>query len=339
MAKVSVIVPVYKVEKYLDKCVKSILNQTYFELEIILVDDGSPDDCGAMCDSYAEKDFRVRVIHKENGGLSDARNAGIKVATGKYLLFVDSDDWIDATLVEKTVRSAEKWNADIVLFDHMSIEEKTGKTTVFSYPFLEDTSISADKEPGLICKVCSACNKLFNKEFWDRSDLSFPVGKHYEDLGTIPKVMGIAKQVVYVKEVLYFYLQREGSIMHGTDFKRNYDDRTAMLDGVLEFYKEKGLFNRYEKELEWLVFEHGYFVPSKEIVLSNKKSHYLKEFRIYAEGRFSKMYENPYIQEMSKKDKILYSLLKSKLYGMMIGLSKGRQFLEGIKKQKYGRKI
>lgn len=331
MAKVSVIVPVYKVEKYLDKCVKSILNQTYFDLEIILVDDGSPDNCGAMCDGYAEKDFRVRVVHKENGGLSDARNAGIKVATGKYLLFVDSDDWIDATLVEKTVLSAEKWNADIVLFDHMTVEEYTGNTMVFSQSFLENISISSEKEPRLVCRACSAWNKLFNKEFWESSGLSFPVGKHYEDLGTMPKMMAIAKKVVYIKEALYFYLQREGSIMHGTDFKRNYDDRTAMLDGVLTFYKEKGLFNRYEKELEWLVFENGYFVPSKEIVLSDRKSHYLKKFRTYAEERFPRMHENPYIQEMSKKDKILYGLLKNKLYGMMIVLSKGRQFLKEIK--------
>lgn len=327
MVKVSVIVPVYKVEKYLDKCVKSILNQTYRDFEILLVDDGSPDGCGKMCDLYAQKDSRVKVIHKKNGGLSDARNVGIENAQGKYLLFVDSDDWIDSILIEKIVRIAEKWDTDIVLFDYMSVEENTGKTTLYSYSILENSVLSAKEEPCLISKTCSACNKLFNKNFWNKNGLSFPVGKHYEDLGTIPKAMGVAEKIVYVKEPLYFYLQREGSIMHGRDFKRSYSDRTEMLDSVLDFYKKKGMFNEYIRELEWLVFENGYFVPSKEIVLSDYKNSYLKHFRKYAEEKFPDMYKNQYIQKMSLKDKILYKLLKRKLYMIMIVLSKGRRIL------------
>ena len=104
--KISVIVPVYKVEKYLDKCVESIVNQTYKNLEIILVDDGSPDNCPAMCDEWAEKDERIRVIHKENGGLADARNAGMDIATGDYIGFVDSDDWIEPNMYEVLLKNA-----------------------------------------------------------------------------------------------------------------------------------------------------------------------------------------------------------------------------------------
>ena len=111
--KISVIVPVYKVEKYLDKCVESIVNQTYKNLEIILVDDGSPDNCPAMCDEWAEKDERIRVIHKENGGLADARNAGMDIATGDYIGFVDSDDWIEPNMYEVLLKNALKYDADI----------------------------------------------------------------------------------------------------------------------------------------------------------------------------------------------------------------------------------
>ena len=115
MELVSVVVPVYKVEQYLERCVKSICEQTYQELEIILVNDGSPDRCGEMCEELAQKDNRIQVLHKQNGGLSDARNAGVKLATGKYLLFVDSDDYIAKDLVEKTVTEAEKMACDMVL--------------------------------------------------------------------------------------------------------------------------------------------------------------------------------------------------------------------------------
>lgn len=328
MSKVSIIVPVYKVEKYLEKCVKSIQEQSYSDLEIILVDDGSPDCCGMLCDMYAKKDSRICVIHKENGGLSDARNAGIRKATGEYLLFVDSDDWIDKRLIEKIMQVAEKKKADIVMFDYVSVDEKMNVNNSFSMPFETEVVLSVKTEPRIICKSCSACNKMFRKEFWDKIDLSFPVGKHYEDLGTIPKVLGLANSVVYLKEALYYYVQREGSIMHGDDFKKNYDDRTEMLDNVLDFYEERGLLEKYKNELEWLIFENGYFIPSKEIVLSNWKNPYLKKFKKYAENKFPNMYHNPYIQEMTKKDKILYKLLKNRLYIIMIILSKCRHALK-----------
>ena len=123
MELVSIVVPIYKVEQYLERCVQSICNQTYPKLEIILVDDGSPDQCGELCEMYAKKDERIRVVHKENGGLSDARNEGVKYATGKYILFVDSDDYIAEDLVEKTVEVAETQNCDIVLFDYYYVED------------------------------------------------------------------------------------------------------------------------------------------------------------------------------------------------------------------------
>ena len=123
MSLVSVIVPVYKVEKYLNRCVNSILNQTYKDLEVILVDDGSPDSCPEICDGYAQKDKRVKVIHKENGGQGSARNSGLDVARGEYILFVDSDDYIAKNLIEITLQKAERFDADMVIFDYASVDE------------------------------------------------------------------------------------------------------------------------------------------------------------------------------------------------------------------------
>lgn len=328
MEIVSIIVPVYKVEKYLEKCVKSILEQTYSALEVILVDDGSPDRCGKMCDEYANHDKRIKVIHKENGGLSDARNTGILNATGKYLMFVDSDDWIRKDAVEQVVEKAEQYRTDIVLFDYVRVEEDTNIERCFSTNLPEEVIISGEDTPQLICKSCSACNKLFRKDFWEQTKVSFPVGRYYEDLGTIPKLMGSAKRVIYVKEAFYFYLQRKGSIMHTSDLEKNYKDRIAMTDGVIEFYTSRNLFGKYQKELEYLIFENTYFIPSKEIVLNDRKSIYLKKFRKYALNRFPNMHQNPYIKEMSKRDKTLYKLLRYRGYGIMILLSKARQLLE-----------
>ena len=111
---ISIIVPVYKVEPYLNKCVDSIINQTYKNIEIILVDDGSPDNCGKICDDYTKKDSRIKVIHKKNGGLSDARNYGIEASIGDYIMFVDSDDYISANMCEILLKTAKKYNADII---------------------------------------------------------------------------------------------------------------------------------------------------------------------------------------------------------------------------------
>ena len=123
---VSIILPVYKVEKYLDKCMESVLNQTYEDIEVVLVDDGSPDNCGKMCDLYSERDARVKVIHKENGGLGYARNSGLEIATGEYVLFVDSDDWLELNAVEFLVSCMERNNADIVVCGFNKIRNKLG---------------------------------------------------------------------------------------------------------------------------------------------------------------------------------------------------------------------
>ena len=169
MELVSVIIPVYNVEKYLARCIQSVCGQSYQGLEIILVDDGSKDKSGVICDEYAERDGRIKVIHKENGGLGDARNAGVEKAEGKYLLFVDSDDRIHENLVRDTVETAEKNQADMVIFDYIGEEENGNLTDRFTFPFSANRVIEVAEEKELIMRSCSAVNKLIRRELWKES--------------------------------------------------------------------------------------------------------------------------------------------------------------------------
>lgn len=210
---ISVIVPIYNVEKYINKCVDSILNQTYQNLEVFLVDDGSPDNCGSICDLYAEKDDRVKVIHKQNGGLSDARNVAIDKMSGKYVTFVDSDDYLDLNYVEKLYTAIKKNDADMSVGSYAYITEdgkiinhpkNTGKIEVFEqekalYELLDSRKFSN-----------SAWGKLYKAEHF--SDIRYPFGKIYEDVPTTYKLFFKSSKIAYVDEILYFYLYNQKAI-------------------------------------------------------------------------------------------------------------------------------
>ena len=229
MELISVIVPIYKVEQYLDKCVQSIVSQTYSNLEIILVDDGSPDRCGDLCEAWAEKDSRIRVLHKKNGGLSDARNAGMEIATGTYTAFVDSDDWIAPDFIETLYDAVRQSGAQIAGCDVCTV-----------YPDEEPVLCSGVKD----LRICSAEEAIgdilkgqgFRAVAWNKLYLSsllegerYPVGKHHEDEFFTYRIYGKAEKLVYVDRPMYFYLQRQGSIMRSFTIKR-----LDALDAYLE---------------------------------------------------------------------------------------------------------
>lgn len=210
---ISVIVPIYRVERYLSKCVESILNQTYRHLEIILVDDGSPDGSGAICDEFAEKDSRIWVIHKENGGLSDARNAGIEIAKGTYLAFVDGDDWIEPDMYEAMLSLMEKYGVKIVCAGRYDENDATGELSVGLCPQREEALPGTEvvrrifRWEGL---DSSACDKLFHRELF--RDIRFPVGQVVEDVPTIYRVALLAGKAAMLPRPLYHYVHREQSI-------------------------------------------------------------------------------------------------------------------------------
>ena len=211
--KITVIIPIYKVEKYLDRCVESVVNQTYSNLEIILVDDGSTDNCPNMCDEWANKDNRIVVIHKQNGGLSDARNAALDICTGKYVTFVDSDDTIESNMVEYLYGLISENSADLSICDLKYISENAKVQNRISD---NDDIVVMNKKEALknLCEESlfsnSACAKMYKTS--DFKDIRYPKGKLYEDIATTYKLIMKASKVVFGYKALYNYILRGGSI-------------------------------------------------------------------------------------------------------------------------------
>lgn len=233
---VSVIVPAYRVEQYLTRCVESILAQTYPHLEVILVDDGSPDGSGALCDALAARDERIKVIHKENGGLSDARNAGIEAATGEYLMFVDGDDYIAPDMALKLLAAMTESGADAAICNFRLVaddpDDGTYEAKNTDLPIRDEViSGRAVLEEKLLGPKSwywvIACNKLYKKSIF--KEVRFPVGKLHEDEFSLFDIMSRCERLACVPDMLYCYVQREGSIMQQKYSVRRLDAVEALL--------------------------------------------------------------------------------------------------------------
>ena len=238
MPTISVIVPVYKVEPYLRQCVDSILGQTFRDFELILVDDGSPDGCPAICDEYAEQDSRVKVIHKENGGLSSARNAGLDVAKGEYIAFVDSDDWIHPEMLDTMQNRIQQHHADMAICGVESVYEDDGKIV---HHTLTDAVLSQDDMVGKLATQAwyyiIACNKLYRKKIFEV--LRYPEGYIHEDAAIIHRIIGLCKCIVTVEQPFYNYRQTGNSIMRSALNIQRTDNLSALADRVQYAFTQK----------------------------------------------------------------------------------------------------
>lgn len=227
---ISVIVPVYKVEAYLKPCVDSILAQTYSDFELILVDDGSPDNCPQICDEYAEKDPRIRVIHQQNGGLSAARNSGLDAAVGEYITFVDSDDLVFPDFLENMIKLQNQTQADISICGIYLFHEEDGpalKKREASEKFTLYTGRRACKDVfNLNGMGVTACGKMYSSKIW--TNLRFPEGIIHEDNATTPIAFYKAKFVIMTEVPLYLYRQRPQSISHRNFSMKNFDFMLAV---------------------------------------------------------------------------------------------------------------
>lgn len=304
---ISVIVPVYKVEKYLHRCVDSILAQTFANFELILVDDGSPDNCGTICDEYAKLDKRIHVIHQENGGLSSARNTGIDWAfensDSKWLTFIDSDDWVHPQYLEVLLNSAEKNNMSISVCGYIRTEGET-------------TEILPDKYTEKVWDVCNffiehnvnaivAWGKLYKKECF--SNVRYPVGKLHEDEATTYKILFEFEKVAVVEAEMYYYFVNSESIMNSAWSMRRFDGYDAFEERII-FFKNR----KMNKLFNWQVKHYygnlcsGYsclqqstneedkikYLPLIELRFSNLLKKYRKELSISIK-------ENPWLYEIT----------------------------------------
>ncbi len=235
---ISVIIPIYNVEPYLRRCVDSVLAQTYRNLEIILVDDGSPDRCGEICDEYAKRDSRIKVIHKENGGLSDARNVGINVSCGKYLSFVDSDDYIDSRFFEVLYSSMIETDTDVSECSFDKVYDDTVIAAIVDIPkpttHLPENALSTHMDDGYFRQT--VCNKLYKKEMV--SVFPFVTDRINEDEYWTYKIIGNCNLCAHVDVPLYHYYQRNGSIINSTYSLKRLDGVYAKKERA-EYMKDK----------------------------------------------------------------------------------------------------
>ena len=310
---VTVIIPIYNVENYLHRCVDSILNQTYKNLEIILVDDGSPDNCGKISDDYALLDQRVKVIHKENGGLSDARNVGVDIAKGSYITFIDSDDWVHEDYIQKLYDLLIETNSDISMCDHIRLSSQdihleTGIEEIHEFTNYEALTKLTGK---LYVQMVVAWGKLYKSHLF--KSIRFPVGRLHEDEFTTYKLIYIAKKIVYTTTPLLYYWQREDSIMgSGFNLKKCNDIIDAFEERAL-FFKKNNLNDLSDKTYERLFFiymninkeineinlklnqENDYNEKFKELKRALRMGNHKLRFRLFFELYYSIPYVMGYI--------------------------------------------
>lgn len=273
---ISIIIPVYKVENYLDRCLKSVVNQTYRNLEIILVDDGSPDRCPEMCDSWAEKDNRIKVIHKHNGGLSDARNTGIEIASGDLITFVDSDDWIEIDMYKHMIERMMEDRSEIcicginiiengVIVKHSSICQLNESNAELGLELLFNGTISV-----------AVWNKIYKRELFDK--IRFPKGKIYEDEFTTPYILQSVKKITYTCVPYYNYFVCQGSILR-TSFSDKRLDKIEAVKKQFNYFKNRSVvLKKYlAQKLYYVVFDVYYESLSTCDTTIQKKL--FKEFR------------------------------------------------------------
>ena len=232
---ISIIIPVYKVEKYLRQCLDSVVNQTYRKLEIILVDDGSPDSCGMICDEYAQKDTRFKVLHKENGGLSDARNAGLDIFQGDYLMFIDSDDWVDPDFCEKALSYALKYNVSCVAFGVKNIVD--GKCAFYTTTDIVKKMSSEEILKHALMEAFPlefVWNKIFSRNIIKQ--IRFPKGYLFEDMAFTYQLLHRAKDVLIIPDCIYNYrCSRPGQITETSLSPKAITDRYVLQKNRIPF--------------------------------------------------------------------------------------------------------
>lgn len=296
---ISVIVPVYKVEPYLARCIDSILAQTFTDFELILIDDGSPDNCGKICDEYSQKSNRIQVIHKENDGLSSARNAGIDWAfansNSQWITFIDSDDWIHPQYLELLLSGANSTHTDICICEYT----KTSKLSDFEKINNFNTQELTPEDLFVNHHVTSviACCKLYKKSCFE--NIRYPLGKLHEDEYTTYKILFEKSSISYLEEPLYFYFTNSNSIMNSEWSPKRLDAIKAYEEQIAYFRKSghKEALVKAERQLLWYVVaqienteksDEYNFLASK---LKKELRVYLKEFKIEANLSMSNGYD------------------------------------------------
>ena len=309
MSKVSIIVPVYNVEEYLSECLDSLVNQTLRDIEIIVVNDGTKDNSQKIIDKYTKKYKNVKAYKKENGGLSSARNYGLKYANGEYIAFVDSDDWIETDMYEKMYNKAVENDFDMVVCGLRYVYEDNYKNKCVSSNIKNDIYTRRGIKKSMLNIYPAAWNKIFNKRLFDHK-VFFKEKVWFEDVEFIYRLYPYINSVGVIDETFYNYRQREGSITSTFDERLfNYIDN---FNGIVEYYKENNFYDEYRDELEYCYVRYIYATFIKSAAKSGNKNMYDKAV-ISAIDNVKKQFPH------YKKNKYLY---KNKMGFYLIAFNK-----------------
>ena len=266
MPKLSIIVPIYNVEKYLPRCIESILNQTFREFELILINDGSTDNCKEICEKYKKIDSRIIVVNKKNGGLSSARNFGIDISRGEYIGFVDPDDFIDSNMYEILFNIINLYQSDIVICDYYKVSEynikKYEEIQLNNKGIIVENINNIDAIERILTvgeKFIFAWNKIYKRRLFE--NLRYNEGMIYEDEFLAHRILYRCNKVSIINSSLYYYVQRKGSIVNSTFSSKKFDKVYAIKDRV-DFLKDKGIVNLIDKAEKSFIdyFVWNYFV-------------------------------------------------------------------------------
>lgn len=305
MPAISVIIPVYNVEQFLRKCVDSVIAQTMDDIEIILVDDGSKDSSGSICDEYADKDSRIKVLHKRNGGLSDARNEGLKLASGEYVGFVDSDDYISNDMYETLYNNLINNKTDISVCATNNVY-KNRTVTLFdkSIPGVYSREQAVK---GLLSGkeiAFSVCNKIFKRDFFNT--ISFPVGKYYEDAFVIVDLLMMADSIYVCNEPKYYYVHRSKSITTS----ENLDKQMDLIEAHTKNYRTIcEMLPEAEKEAEFYMLWSNFYIFDKLLLLKDYKNnkHY-PELKRFLKANVSKVLRNKYFRSSRRAGALAFAI-------------------------------
>jgi len=291
---VSVIIPVYNVEQYLKRCVKSVIEQTYPNIEIILINDGSTDSSGEICHELEKTDERILLIEKENGGLSSARNAGLEMATGEYVTFIDSDDYVSVEYVEILLKLCKKFDAEISLCDLAKGKAHNHQFTTEQRQVRFYNGIECLRSMYLISAFESASCKLFKKQLFE--GIEFPVGRIMEDAATTYKLIYRAKKIACIPNQLYYYFQSTGSIIRGKFTLYNLSGLKSYEERFTFFLEigEKALYERAQQQYEAVMLKWYYCVkryyPEEKVLIKEMHQKICETYKILKESPEIKEY-------------------------------------------------
>ena len=309
---VSIIVPIYNIEGYIRECIDSILAQTYPDFELILVDDDSPDNCGRICDEYAEKDVRIKVIHKENGGLTSARNAGLSVAKGDWIMHVDGDDWIEPDMIESLIEAAKATEADLVFSDFIKYGPNAGNNQLPSW-----NSDKIDSMSRYIAYVMTTIwGSIAKRSLYIDHSLKSPEGISYcEDFHLIVRLCHYAKKIANVHRPFYHYRYRPTSIMSNMSRKTESDEQWVYQD-TIRFFKEQGVYEDYRKVMSWRTLK-----SAQELLLDPSEHHRFME--LFNDGK-EFIFSCPFV---NKKIKMLAWLITHNLRPAVVMFDRMRSMI------------